>query len=368
MKPIALIATVAFAWGQPLRQLNGPNRPQDPKPPYAYQSIEVSYENKADRVKLAGTLTMPKTGGPFSAAILITAGFPQDRDQTMMGHKPFLVIADYLTRRGIAVLRVDDRGVGGSTGNSMQTTIGQMAADVLAGVDFLKERKDIDAKHIGVIGHSEGGTVGPLAASRSPEIAFVVMLAGAGVPIEQILYKQTETNERVAHVSEQNIKRNRKVREMMVRVLKSDLDQHAAAAKIRAEWAQMKENLPDADRENLESVSTWLEAELSFSSAQEFRSQLGQDPSETLRKLKVPVLALNGSRDVQSFPQQNLTPIVAALTAGANPDFMDAELPGLSHMFQTCKQCTMAEYGTIAQTFSPTALEIMGDWILRHTH
>ncbi|HLK19196.1 MAG TPA: alpha/beta fold hydrolase, partial [Bryobacteraceae bacterium] len=166
------------------------NRPQNPKPPFPYEAQDVTIETKAG--KLAGTLTLPRGKGPFPAAVMITGSGAQDRDETLLGHKPFLVIADYLTRRGIAVLRLDDRGVGGSIGSSAQQTLDEMADDVIADVEYLKGRKEIDPKRIGVIGHSEGGIVGPAAAVRSSDISFVVMLAGTGVPGTAVLKQQGE--------------------------------------------------------------------------------------------------------------------------------------------------------------------------------
>ena len=149
-------------------------RPQTPTRPYPYDEIEVAYENPAGGIKLAGALTVPRSGGPFPAVLLITGSGPQDRDETILGHKPFLVLADYLSRRGIAVLRVDDRGVGGSTGKTSEATSADLAEDVLAGVAFLQSRKEIDPSRIGLLGHSEGGIIAPLVASRSRDVAFIV--------------------------------------------------------------------------------------------------------------------------------------------------------------------------------------------------
>jgi uncharacterized protein len=166
-------------------------RPQEPKPPYPYLEEEVSYPNKEAGIKLAGTLTMPKAGGPFPAVILITGSGPENRDEALMGHKPFKVLADYLTRRGIAVLRSDDRGVGKSTGDFAKATTEDFASDALAGVAYLKTRKEIDPKHIGLIGHSEGGIIAPMAVVRSRDVAFLVLIAGTGFPGDHIIVRQT---------------------------------------------------------------------------------------------------------------------------------------------------------------------------------
>jgi uncharacterized protein len=333
-----------------------PKRPQNPQPPFPYQAIEVSYQNTAAGVKLAGTLTLPHGSRRFPAAILITGSGPEDRDETIFGHKPFWVIADYLSRRGIAVLRVDDRGVGGSSGDAMKATIEDQAGDVLAGVEFLKSRADIDPRHIGVIGHSEGGIVAAVAASRSASIGFVVMLAGAGVPGIRVLPLQEDMILRAAGADAATIAKNRAAADLIVEVIQSEPDNKAALAKIRLGLEELKNPMPD----------TAIQAQIAVMRAPETRSMLAYDPAGALRKLKAPVLALNGSKDVQVPPAQNLPAISAALRAGGNKDFTVKELPGLNHLFQKCGQCTVAEYSTIEETFSPSALDIIGDWVTRH--
>ncbi len=331
------------------------SRPQTPKGPFPYEAIEVSYENKLG--KLGGTLTVPHGDGPFPAAILITGSGPQNRDEELFGHKPFWVIADYLSRHGTAVLRVDDRGIGASAGNSTRETIDEMATDVLSGVDFLKARKDVNTRKIGVIGHSEGGIVGPLAASRSNDIAFVVMLAGTGVVGEQVMYLQGQKAIKSMGGTDAMAAQNREVQEMMFKAARSSQDENAAYETFAADWQNVHGTAPDAN----------LKAQMIALARPELRSFAFSDPGVTLRKLKIPVLALNGSRDLQVPPSQNLPAIKAALTAAGNKDFETVELPGLNHLFQTCQKCTIAEYGSLEETFSPKALAAMGDWLARHT-
>jgi pimeloyl-ACP methyl ester carboxylesterase len=333
------------------------NRPQEPKPPFPYDAVDVAYENSG--IKLAGTLTVPRGAGPFPAAILITGSGPQDRDEALFGHKPFWVIADHLTRHGIAVLRLDDRGVGQSTGNSTMIGVEEMAGDVLAGVHFMKGRKEIDGGRIGLIGHSEGGIVGPLAAAQSPDVAFVVMLAGTGVNGEQVLYLQSEMVIRSMGGGDDAVKQNRKLQELLFGVLhqeKDEKDRQVMIQKFRDAWKADRGS--DAPKE--------MEAQFGGITSPEMMSFVLFDPAEALRKVKVPVLAMNGSRDVQVPPVQNLPAIVAALTAGGNPDVTAIELPGLNHLFQHCKTCAPTEYGVLEETFSYEALEIMTDWITRH--
>ncbi len=330
-------------------------RPQTPKPPFPYDAVDVSYENKLG--KLAGTLTIPRGAGPFPATLLITGSGPQNRDEELFGHKPFWVIADYLSRRGIAVLRVDDRGVGGSAGKSPEETLDDMATDVLSGVEFLKSRKEINPGKIGVIGHSEGGIVGPLAASRSADIAFVVMMAGTGVTGEQVMYKQAELAAASMGIPEAAIAQNRAIQEMIFEAIRQETDEKAAVEKFHAAWRKQHGADPP------ESLDGQVKAMMS----PEMHSFTFYDPAGALRKVTVPVLAMNGSRDVQVSPQQNLPAIKAALEAGGNKDFKIVELPGLNHLFQTCQKCTVVEYPAIEETISPQALDVLGAWLAAHT-
>ena len=345
-----------------VEQVETLRRAQLPAPPFPYTSEEVTYQNAQG--KLAGTLTKPKEAGPFPAVLLITGSGPQDRDETIAGHKPFLILADYLARRGFAVLRVDDRGVGGSAGKSTGQTLDQMAQDVTTGLQFLQARKEIDAAHIGLLGHSAGAVVGPLAASRTSGVAFLVMLAGPGVTGEEVVRLQASLILRSLGTPENVVERNRKEQDAMLAILKSEPDPKAAAEKIRAAVGKLRESLSDAQRRQGEQP---LEAQIAQAVSAEFRSFLAHDPAAILKKISVPVLALNGSRDLQVPPAQNLPPIAAALASGGNADFTVAELPGLNHTFQQCVVCTLAEYGSLEQTISPAVLETIGDWLTRHT-
>lgn len=342
------------------------SRPQNPKPPYPYESVDVEYENKTG-IRFGATLTEPRGQGPFPAAVMITGSGPQDRDETVFSHKPFWVIADYLTRRGIAVLRIDDRGVGKSTGDSRHETLDDMVGDVLTAVDFLKARKEIDPKRIGVIGHSEGGVVGPAAAARSADIAFVVMLAGTGVTGEQVLYRQAELIIRASGGGDDAVAKNHAIQKMIFDVMRTEKNDAAALAKMRAGWEKMKAAIPEDQRKQLNAGDEAMEAQFQQMLMPEMQSFLLYGPAEALKKVKVPVLALVGARDIQVDPAQNLPAIREALAAGNNPDYSTIEIPGLNHLFQKCNRCTVDEYSKLDETFSPEALKIMGDWIVRHT-
>jgi len=352
---------------KPGEKVGPPKRPQEPKPPFPYKEEEVSYENKDGGIKIAGTLTLPKEGGPFPAVLLITGSGPQDRNEELLCHKPFLVLADYLTRRGIAVLRVDDRGVGGTTGKPMESTIDDHASDALAGVAYLKSRQEIDAKKIGLIGHSEGGLVAPAAAVRSSDVAFIVLLAGTGVVGEEILYRQGELIAVASGASAEAAAKNNEVQKKLFAVLKAEPDNAAAAAKIDAIVKEETEKLTVDERKALEGLEELGKAQLKMIYTPWFRHFLAYDPAPLLQKVKCPVLAINGKQDLQVDPKQNLPAIEAALKAGGHADFTLKELPGLNHLFQNCKSGSPSEYAEIEETFNETALSVVGDWIVSRT-
>ena len=326
------------------------NRPQTPKPPFPYRSEDVGYENTVQKVHLAGTLTLPEGKGPFPVVLLITGSGQQDRDESLLGHKPFLVLADYLTRRGIAVLRVDDRGAGGSTGDFAASTTADFVTDVQAGVAFLKTRADIDQKHIGLIGHSEGGIIAPIVAANDPSVAFIVMMAGSGVPGDQILLFQEKLAMEVAGVAPDKVAHNIAVNRKIFDVIETDVDTATARKQIVALLADQPAAI--ADQTAAAFTGPWL------------RWFAKYDPAPTLRRVHCPVLAIGGSKDVQVPVVLNLPAIRAALKS--NPDATVEELRGLNHLFQTAGTGNPDEYAKIEETISPSALKVMGDWITAH--
>jgi pimeloyl-ACP methyl ester carboxylesterase len=351
-------------------------RPQVPQKPYPYEEVQVSYDNKKGGVHLAGTLTVPRDRGPFPAVLLITGSGPQDRDETVFGHKPFLVLADYLTRRGIAVLRVDDRGVGGSTGNVRDATSADFADDVLAGVEFLKGRKEINPSQIGLIGHSEGGIIAPLAASRSRDVAFIVLLAGTGLPGDEILYLQAAAILKVMGADAEPLAQQKALQQRMYAVLRQEKDNAAAEPKLRAalkEFAAQlakdakKEKTGPEEKQGVVEVMPVLEGQLQMVLTPWFRHFLDFDPRPVLRKVTCPVLALNGEKDVQVDARANLKAIEAALREGGNKDVTVQEFPNLNHLFQTCKTGAVSEYGTIEETLAPVVLDTIAKWVLKRT-
>jgi pimeloyl-ACP methyl ester carboxylesterase len=319
-------------------------------------------------VKMAGTLTLPPSGGPFPAVLLLTGSGAQDRDETILGHKPFLVLADYLTRRGIAVLRVDDRGVGGSTGLTKSSTSEDFAGDALAGVAFLKRRMEIDPAKIGLIGHSEGGLIAPIAASRSKDVAFIVLMAGTGLPGAEILEAQGRLILKASGAPESELKGQRDIQKRLIEIIVREKDEEAARAKLALAVKDVLATMPDSEKKALgESEGALSQAALNQFNSAWFRYFLTFDPRPTLRTVRCPVLAINGEKDLQVPSKENLAEIDKALKAGGNRDVKTVELAGLNHLFQPCKTGSPSEYASIEITIAPEALKTMGDWIVERT-
>jgi pimeloyl-ACP methyl ester carboxylesterase len=329
-----------------------PKRPQVPVKPYPYHEEDVTYENKVQNVTLAATLTIPQGKGPFPAVVLITGSGPQDRDESLMGHKPFLILSDYLTRHGIAVLRADDRGVGKSTGVFSNATTADFATDTEAGITYLKTRPEVDPHKIGLIGHSEGGVIAPMIAARNKDVAYIVMMAGTGVPGDEVIVGQTEAIELASGAKPEEAAKAAAARREMNRLVETEKDEAVLKQKLRDVMAG---DAP-AGQEELgisQVTSPW------------FRYFLTYDPATALRKVTCPVLVLNGSLDKQVLPDQNLPAIRKALEEAGNKHFEIDELPGLNHLFQTAKTGSPMEYAQIEETMSPVALDKMATWIAK---
>jgi pimeloyl-ACP methyl ester carboxylesterase len=349
-------------------KLSEARRPQTPKPPFPYRSEEVTYENPSGGVKLAGTLTLPPREGPVPAVILITGSGAQDRDETILAHKPFLVLADYLTRRGIAVLRVDDRGVGGSTGSIRDSTSDDFAGDALAGITFLKGRKEIDPRKMGLAGHSEGGIIAPIAAARSKDVAFIVLMAGTGLPGTEILVAQGQLILKANGASESELKLQRDAQKRLMDIIAQEKDEKAAEAKLAVALKEILAAIPESERKALGDADGGLtEAAVGRFNNAWFRSFLTYDPRSTLHSVQCPVLAINGEKDLQVPARQNLAEIEKALKAGGNRAVKTVELTGLNHLFQPCKTGSPSEYSAIETTIAPEALKTIGDWIVERT-
>lgn len=342
-------------------------RPQEPKPPFPYDTEDVVIANETAGVTLAGTLTLPRGAGPHPVALLLTGSGPQDRDEGLMGHRPFFVLADHLTRAGIATLRCDDRGVGKSTGDFAAATNAEFVADALAQVAFLRGRKDIDPTRIGLIGHSEGGITAPRAAVKSPHVSFIVLLAGVGVPMDELLVRQSRDLSLATGASESLVAGGEGPSREIFRILKEEKDPAKAEAAIRKINLEYIASLNDEQRKILSDakVNSLIEAQMRMILSPWLRELLAYDPRATLRLVKCPVLAINGEKDMQVAASENLAAIRSALTSGGNKSFKTAALPGLNHLFQKCKTGGGSEYSTIEETFNPAALEMISGWIVQ---
>ncbi|MEQ9097863.1 MAG: alpha/beta fold hydrolase [Imperialibacter sp.] len=342
-------------------------RPQEPIKPYPYHSEDITFENKKAGIFLAGTLTLPKEAGLFPVAILISGSGPQNRDEELAGHKPFLVLSDYLTRNGIAVLRFDDRGTASSQGDFKSATSADFATDVEAAIDYLKARKEINKRKIGLIGHSEGGLIAPMVAARSKDVAFIVLLAGTGIPGDQLLLAQQQLIGKASGLNDDVLQKNqsisKKAFEMVASAtnteqLKTNLTNYLSSALKESGSGALPQGMNVDDFVNLQVsqlVSPWMQYFIKY------------DPAPALEKVKCPVLALNGENDLQVPPKENLEAIKKALNKGGNKKATIKELPGLNHLFQESKTGSLAEYAVIEQTFSPMALTEVSDWIVGQT-
>jgi uncharacterized protein len=364
-----------FARKKGTQVYTSPERPQTPKAPFSYQALDVQYTNADKSITFGATFTSPETtkkNQRFPAVVLITGSGKQDRDETIFDHKPFAVIADYLTKRGIAVLRVDDRGMGKTTGDFDTSSSADFAKDVEAGINYLRSRSDVDTKHIGLIGHSEGGMIAPLVAAQDKDVSFIVLLAGTGVPGSTINDFQNVLPLKSAGINDDDIQHFLQLHHALIEeataadnvdVFKNNV------SKIYFDWKkkQSPETISDLIKGTDENVIATLQQSYSVFHSNWWKFFLVHDPAKDLEKLSIPVLALNGEKDIQVDPKINLSAIEAALKKSKSANYKTMELPGLNHLFQHCTKCTLQEYAELEETFSPEALKIIGDWILSVT-
>lgn len=332
-------------------------RPQEPQKPFSYYTEEVKVENEKDKITLAGTLSLPKKEGNFPAVILITGSGPQNRDEEMLGHKPFLVLSDYLVKKGFAVLRMDDRGFGESTGKFKNATTLDFVNDIQAGVAYLKTRNEINKKKIGLIGHSEGGLIAPMVAGNSKDIDFIILLAGPGLRGDKLLLLQKELIEKQMGVAEAEVIKGQEIyREVYKLINYSSANDEKLKQNIENVF-KSKSKLKDemANKYITEVTSPWM------------YNFLKLDPAVYLEKVKCPVLVLNGSKDLQVPAEANLEIIKKTLAKSGNKTVTAKILPNLNHLFQECQTGSPSEYGEIEQTFSPIALEEISNWLLVQT-
>ncbi|HEY4062446.1 MAG TPA: alpha/beta hydrolase [Puia sp.] len=344
-------------------------RPQTPHPPFPYRTDSIEYDNAGKTVHLGATLSLPfsKTEKKYPVVILITGSGQQDRDETLFEHKPFAVIADYLTRRGMAVLRVDDRGTGKSKGDLKDATTSDFADDVLTSIGYLKTRKEIDTTRIGLIGHSEGGMIAPIVYSRWPHLNLIILLAGPGLPGRGIILRQ-QTDPVKQQLGQAVYDAYYPLVAEKLRIMEDNYGQPDSVIlrQLKAGYTRWKAGLPDSIAAPL-NVKNVSEAMYAYQEAQELKPWLKYfyhtDPAVFLRQVKCPVLALDGSKDTQVDPEQNIPAIKAALTNGGNTYIMTRVFPGLNHLFQHAATGDFNEYAVIEESFAPEVLAFMGEWI-----
>jgi hypothetical protein len=328
-------------------------RPQNPVKPYPYREEDVSYPNKSAGITLAGTLTIPPGHGPFPAVFLITGSGAQDRDEALLGHRPFLVLADHLTRQGLVVLRADDRGTAKSGGVFATATTADFAIDAEAAVAYLKTRAEVNPDKIGLIGHSEGGVIAPMVAARNRDIAFIVLMAGSAVRGDEIVVAQTELIAEANGMPHAKAVETGERERAVLELVETEKDPAVLERELRQ---KLQFEVPEAQ----------IGAQVKTLNSPWFRYFIEYDPAPALAEVRCAVLAISGSKDLQVPPQLNVPVIRKALLAGGNKDFEVVELPGLNHLFQTAQTGSPSEYAEIEETIAPLALDKMSAWILKH--
>lgn len=350
-------------------ELAAPLRPQEPSEPYPYIVEEVRFRNPEGGHILAGTLTVPEGSGPHPGAVLISGSGPQDRDEALLGHKPFLVLSDHLTRAGVAVLRFDDRGVGDSEGDFGSATTHDFATDVEAATSYLATRPEVDPARVGLVGHSEGGLIAPIVAADMGKVAYVVLLAGPGVTGAEILKAQQRLILEADGATAAQIALAQEGQERMLNVLAHagpDEDVTPGIEEIlHASFAELTpEERAAQGMGTEEAVEEAINATVRQVTSPWFRTFVTYDPRPTLERIRVPVLAINGEKDLQVPWEENLGEIEAALGRAGNSDVTIRALPDLNHLFQHAKTGSPNEYSTIEETFAPVALDLISNWII----
>lgn len=355
-------------------------RSQTPKPPLPYKSEDVEYDNADKSVHFGATLTvpLPDSGVNYFRApvyptiVLITGSGKQDRDETIFDHKPFAVIADHLSRNGFAVLRVDDREAGKTTGNFNASTTADFAKDVETAITYLKTRKEVDTNYIGLLGHSEGGMIAPMVAAKRNDIKFIVLLAGPGVKTIDLMEQQTIDVMASDGRTKEDLEKYRPLYKELVTYILTEKDSAKifdGASAIFKAWQKkvgdtvVKNTTGVTSAQTLSGYLTNYIRSLRSLSSPWFNFFMQFDPVVYLSQVKCPVLALNGSRDIQVSSKANLAGIEQALKAGGNQHYIVKEMPGLNHLFQHCHKCTVAEYEEMDETFSPEVLGIISSWL-----
>jgi len=329
------------------------NRPQDPKPPFPYHVENVFFNNEKADITLAGTFTYPEAGDNFPAVVLITGSGAQNRDEELFNHRPFAVIADYLTRNGIAVLRYDDRGTAESKGIYHTATIQDFAADALSAVSYLKTRNEINPQKIGLIGHSEGGTIAFMLAGGGNDLAFIVSMAGSAIKGDSLMKLQRHLISSAMGIPSKQIAEN----EELVEKMTETVEKHTADSVFNYPELFIDEIIPVQLAGNA-AVRKSLTSELVKIASPEIYSLMMYDPTEDLQKINCKVFAINGEKDLQVPADINLGNVEKYVKGASIKKY-----PNLNHLFQTSKTGLVTEYVEIEETISPEVLEDIKNWI-----
>lgn len=322
-------------------------RPQDPQPPFHYQIEEVTFVNEKEGNTLAGTLTIPEGEGPFPAMVLVSGSGQQNRDEELMNHRPFWVIADYCARHGIAVLRYDDRGVGGSDGEVKNATSMDFSYDAEAAFDYLRNRKEINATKVGILGHSEGGVINFMVSARRPEVAFLVSLAGPSVNGIEVLKEQQAAILRASGMTEEMVQFNGNANSQMFDIIETSNDREEADTLLRQLLKGWGYNEELTEQTVGQMASPWMYYFLRY------------DPTDAIVKTNCPALLLNGTKDLQVIASQNLPGYEKIIAEHGKTNLTLRELPDLNHLFQHCETGSPNEYFEIEETISPEVLEMI---------
>lgn len=340
-----------------------PNRPQEPQPPFPYATEEVVFHNPKADINLAGTLSIPRGKGPHPGVVLISGSGPQNRDEEIAGHKPFLILADFLARNGIASLRYDDRGINQSEGDFASATSLDFKTDAAAAMAFLQKQKRIDPDRCGLIGHSEGGMIAQMMAAGNEKLAFIVLLAAPGVPIPDLMLKQAKLIARAQGASKSEIEMSLASNRAVFDILLQVQDPDSARKRVNREMENLAVSLSGEDPGRKEMLQNQLQAGLDAVFTPWFLFFINYNPADYLSRVKCPVLALNGDKDTQVEAVSNIGGITEIIQQSGNAQLSAHILPGLNHLFQTAETGAPREYAEIEETFAPQALAIIADWI-----
>lgn len=345
------------------------NRPQTPKGPYSYNSEDILFYNENKSIEYGATITTPRDDKQHPALILISGSGPQNRDEELFQHKPFAVVADHLTRQGYVVLRVDDRGTGKTTGDRSKATSEDFADDVMAALEYLKKRKEVDRKKIGLYGHSEGGLIAQLVASRSKDIDFIVLMAAPGVQVIQAMAEQNAALMKTMRLSEEQANQYAELYTTIMNGITTATDRDIAERRVNkalTDW------IAATDETTVQATTGITDEDSKKKFAYEFVKLydnkwmmyfMKYDPKPVLEKVNCKVLALNGDKDIQVLSRTNLEGINKALTNSKSKVQEVREVEGVNHLFQECNTCTVQEYGQLEQTIKPEVLDIVTTWL-----